>query len=204
MVNCTITLANCRGAPCRSLSTLPLGAGWNPADSQLALSSKFVPLLQTILEWSGGATTAHSQFQIGESIPSPVANGEALTWRKPDGKVVTLAAGIPFTETDVPGIYTVTAGAKTQRFAVNLPVDESRTAPLSPDDLARLGVPLRSASVFPAAQAPGIQRHLQEAELESRQKLWRWLIVALLAATLVEIILGGWLARRVKTLEVAA
>ncbi len=183
---------------------LVLCAGWNPADSQLALSSKFLPLLQTMLEWSGPGASARSQYLIGESIPSPVSANDALPWRKPDGKLVSLAAGTAFTETDMPGIYEVTAGAKTLRFAVNLPLEESRTAPLSTDDFARLGVPLRNEKMFPVAGTPGAQRHLQDAELESRQKLWRWLIVALLAAALVEVILGGWFARRVKTLEVAA
>ena len=158
--------------------------------------------MQTILDWSGGAAPARSQFQTGESIPSPVSSGEALQWRKPDGKIVSLSAGKPFTETDRPGVYTVTAGAKLQRFAVNLPLDESRTSPLSPDDLARLGVPLRSTAGFSAAKSPGAQRRLLQGELENRQKLWRWLIVGLLAVALGEIALGGWLGRRVKTLEV--
>ncbi|MDB6020480.1 MAG: hypothetical protein JWQ04_337, partial [Pedosphaera sp.] len=87
-------------------------------------------------------------------------------------------------------------------FAVNLSLHESRTAPLSPDDLARLGVPLVNAPEFPAAKASIAQRRLPMAELENRQKVWRWLLVSLLAVALFEIILGGWLARRVKTLEV--
>jgi hypothetical protein len=180
---------------------LVLASGWNPADSQFAVSSKFLPLMQSILDWSGGAVSARCQFQTGEPIPSPFSSDEALQWRKPDGKVVVLASGTPFVETDVPGIYTATAGSTTRRFAVNLPLDESRTAPLSPDDLARLGVPLGSATAFAAAKSPQAQRHLQQGELENRQKLWRWLIAGLLAVALVEIVLGGWLASRVKTLE---
>jgi hypothetical protein len=181
---------------------LVLAAGWNPADSQLAVSSKFLPLMQTILDWSGGAAPARSQFEIGDVIPAPVASGEALQWRKPDGKVVTLAGGMSFTETDVPGIYTVMASSKLRRFAVNLPLDESRTTPLSADDLSRLGVPLRDTAEQPVARSPIAQRRLQQEEVENRQKLWRWMIVALLGAALVEIVLSGWLARRVKTLEV--
>ena len=48
-----------------------------------------------------------------------------------------------------------------------------------------------------AALARVQQERLQDAELENRQKLWRWLIVAALAVTFAEIVLGGWLARRV-------
>jgi hypothetical protein len=181
---------------------LVLAAGWQPADSQLALSTKFLPLLQTILDWSGGAAPARCQFQIGDSIPSPVSSGDALPWRKPDGKVLTLVAGTPFTDTDIRGIYTVTAGGKAHHFAVNLPLDESRTAPLSPDDFARLGVPLQIAPTAPVAKSPGTPRHQLQEEMENRQKLWRWLIVGLLGVALVEIVLGGWLTGRVKTMEV--
>ena len=181
---------------------LALAAGWNPADSQLALSSKFLPLMQTILDWSGGALPSRWQFQTGESIPSPISTGDALPWRKPDGKVVVLAAGTSFTDTDVPGIYSVTAAGKAHRFAVNLPLDESRTAPLSPDDFARLAVPLQNTPVFATPKPPGAQRPLLQAELENRQKLWRWAIAGLLAVALIEILLSGWLTGRVKTGEV--
>jgi hypothetical protein len=112
------------GAP--ALTQIPIGkgnllvlfSGWAPADSQLALSSKFLPLMETMLDWSGDAIPGRTQFQTGESIPSPLATGEALQWRKPDGKVVALAAGAPFIDTEVPGIYTVTAGRKPHRAIV--------------------------------------------------------------------------------------
>jgi Mg-chelatase subunit ChlD len=209
--------------PVGSGNLLVLAAGWNPADSQLALSSKFPPLMQTMLDWSGGAVPARFQFQTGDSIPSPastgtpsaspVASGGAkpasgtpalpeVQWKKPDGKAESLAAEKPFTETDLPGIYVATFAGKERRFAVNLPLDESRTAPQSPDELARLGVPLETTQEFPIAKTLAVQHHLQQAELESRQKLWRWLIVGVLAVMFGEIILSGWLARREKTVEV--
>jgi len=183
---------------------LVLASGWNPADSQLALSTKFVPLMQTILDWSGGTAPARAQFQIGDSVPAPAFPGDTVHWTKPDGKSVDQAAGAPFTGTDVPGIYLAAAGNRTNRFAVNLPLDESRTAPMSPDDLGRLGVPLQSAARVPAAVTAGTQRILARAELENRQKVWRWLIAGLLGVALVEIVLGGWLARRVANLETSS
>ncbi|HEY5914459.1 MAG TPA: BatA domain-containing protein, partial [Verrucomicrobiae bacterium] len=42
-----------------------LAAGWHPADSQLALSSKFVPLLYALLEYSGAAAAAPQQYFVG-------------------------------------------------------------------------------------------------------------------------------------------
>ena len=184
---------------------LVLATGWNPADSQLAVSSKFLPLMQTILDWSGGAAPARSQFQTGEAIPSPVSSGDALQWRKPDGKVVGLAAGNALhRDGSARGFIRSTAGSRLRRFAVNLPLDESRTAPMSPDDLARLGVPLQSpAAISGRKVARGRNAVCSRRNWRTGRKLWRWLIVGLLAVALVEIVLGGWLGRRVKTLEVA-
>ena len=206
---------------------LVLASGWNPADSQFAVSSKFPPLIQTLLDWSGAATPARSQFLTGDAIPSPGSAGVSpasssspanvqhageppallsgnVEWQKPDGKKETLAAGTPFTGTDSPGFYVATFGGKERRFAVNLSLDESRTAPSSPDELARLGVPLQTGTEVPVARTQERQRHLQQAELENRQKLWRWLIVFVLAVTFGEIILGGWLSRRAKTTGASA
>ncbi|MGC9940623.1 MAG: BatA domain-containing protein [Verrucomicrobiota bacterium] len=183
---------------------LVLASGWNPADSQLAVSSKFPPLMQTMLDWSGAGEPERFQFQTGDLIPSPAeSSGEAVQWQKPDGKKETLAAGTAFGETDLPGIYRATFGSRQRLFAVNLPLDESRTAPMSPDELARLGVPLQTQTQITAAKTEAIQVHLQQAELENRQKVWRWLIAGVLAVMLSEIILGGWLARRSNITEAA-
>jgi hypothetical protein len=198
---------------------LVLASGWNPADSQFALSSKFPPLIQRMLDWSGADAPVRFQFLTGDAIPgsagvSPASSANAragetpavpgVEWQKPDGKKITLSANAAFTDTDIPGIYTASVGGKQRRYAVNLSLDESRTTALAPDELARLGVPLQVGPEISVAQLQVQQRHLQQAELENRQKLWRWLIAGVLAITLVEIMLGGWLVRRVKTVEVTA
>ena len=72
------------------------------------------------------------------------------------------------------------------------------------DELARLGVPLQTLSLGPAATARQLQIHRERAELENQQKLWRWLIVGVLAVMLAEIILSGWLARRPLTTGAAS
>ncbi|HEX4350715.1 MAG TPA: hypothetical protein VH251_10010, partial [Verrucomicrobiae bacterium] len=184
---------------------LVLAAGWNPADSQFALSSKFPPLMQAMLDWSTARAPARFQFQTGDAIPSPASSGsKTIQWEKPDGGKISLTANAAFSETDLPGIYTATFGDKRRQFAVNLPLDESRTAPMSPDELSRLGVPLQSPSEMPVAEARQIQMHLQRAELENQQKVWRWLIVGVLAVMFAEIILSGWLARRPITTGVSS
>jgi hypothetical protein len=183
---------------------LVLASGWNPADSQLAVSSKFPPLLQTMLAWSGASAPARFQFRTGDAIPAPASFISPIQWRKPDGKIATLPEGAAFENTDTPGMYTALCGGQERLFAVNIPLEESRTTPISQDELTRLGVPLGLDNQQTAAMARVHQQHLQNAELENRQKWWRWLIVAALAVTLGEIVLSGWLSRRVTTAEVTA
>ncbi len=197
------------GSP--ALAQVPVGKGnllvlassWQPSDSQLAVSSKFPPLMETTLDWSGSGAPARFQFRTGDSIPSPNFSGDAVQWKKPDGKQQTLPAGSAFVDTDLPGIYVAAAGARERRFAVNLPLEESRVAPLSQDELARLGVPLGPAADEPIAATRIHQRALRRAELENSQKLWRWFILGALMIAGIEIILAGSLARGVKTAGVA-
>lgn len=197
------------GAP--ALAQLPVGAGnllvlaagWHPADSQLALSTKFLPLLHALLDWSGAGVPPRVQFLTGDAIPSPIAAGGAtVEWRKPDGSKVMLSAGEAFNQTDVCGVYSSVAGGKERQYVVNLPLEESRTAPLPLDELARLGVPLQTSNAgLSVNEIRQQQRHLKEAELENRQKLWRWLILAVFAVSFVEIVVAGWLARRERTVD---
>src|SRR5262249_31499148 len=42
-----------------------LTSGWHPADSQLALSSKFVPFLSSLLDLSGGVKAQLAQYTVG-------------------------------------------------------------------------------------------------------------------------------------------
>ncbi len=177
---------------------LVLASGWAPSDSQLAMSSKFPPLMETMLDWSGSGAPARFQFRTGDAIPAPHFSGDSVQWKKPDGTLRTLPAAAAFAETESPGIYVAAAGGKERRFAVNLPLEESRVAPLSQDELARLGVPLGPVADEPTAATRIHQRQLQQTELENSQKLWRWFILAALAIAGVEIILAGSLARPAK------
>jgi hypothetical protein len=182
---------------------LILTSGWNPEDSQLAVSSKFPPLMQTMLEWSGSTMPVHFQFRTGDQIPSPTTSGATVQWQKPDGKNMALAAGAPFLETDMPGIYQAKWENRHRQFAVNLPADESRIASMPIDELARLGVPIGAITEQAAVTARMEKREMQRTELENRQKLWRWLLAAALAITLLEIVLSGWFARRESAVQAA-
>ncbi|HUL51015.1 MAG TPA: BatA domain-containing protein [Candidatus Nitrosotalea sp.] len=171
-------------------------SGWQPADSQLALSSKFVPLLYSILDQAGGIQARPTQFVVGDDANlAALGASEPLVIQKPDGNQVRLKPGESrFPETDLPGIYAVVSTQPPFHFAVNLDASESRTAPLPTEELERLGVPLKMREIEIAKELAQ-KRRLHEAELENQQKLWRWLIVAALVVLLTETWLAGWLTR---------
>lgn len=181
-------------------TVLLLTSGWHPADSQLALSSKFVPLLYSMLELSGGLKSRHAQYVVGDPVPLPVRLTRAasrLSVRQPDGTLAEIPADdLTFAQTDQPGLYTVIPAQPPFRFAVNLAPEESKTAPLALEELERLGVPLRMQSALAAKEAAERQALLRAAELENRQKLWRWLLVTALLVVLTETWLAGRISRR--------
>ncbi len=180
---------------------LALVSGWQPSDSQLALSSKFVPLLYAILDSAGGIRSLAGQFHVGDEVNLGSAasgtNAQPVTIRNPAGAEIQLAAGVTnFIQTDVPGVYTVTSVEPPIRFAVNLEAAESRTSVLPTDELERLGVPLKPREIELKKQQDQ-KRRLHNAELENQQKLWRWLTVAALVVLVMETGLAGWMTRRI-------
>jgi hypothetical protein len=177
---------------------LILTSGWQPEDSQLAVSSKFVPMLYALLERSAGLSPAPAEYHVGDVVPL-AASAEPLNVQLPDGTVVNLLAGeTNFSRTMTPGVYIAASTQHRQQFAVNLDASESRTAPLPLDDLERLGAPVsrRTTPVLHEAQR---KVRLQEGELEARQKLWRWFMAAALAVLLLETWLAGRTQRRLMT-----
>jgi hypothetical protein len=168
-----------------------LASTWSPKDSQLALSSKFVPLLYSILRQSGPPSTLPTQFFVGDSIPmdsfpsgTVTVSGPGVTGNPspPDSKM--------FTRTALPGLYAATSGTQTRRFAVNVDPAESRTAVLARDELERLGAPM-SKEPTQYRPAPAERQRLRMTEQESRQKLWRWLILGAVVVVLAETWLAG-------------
>jgi hypothetical protein len=173
-----------------------LASGWFPSDSQLALSSKFVPLLFSLLELGGKAVPPPAQCVVGDPLPLDAADAREISFRGPDGAAVTLdAATVASQPTMQPGVYSILSPQTQRRFVVNLDPLESRTAPMPADELERLGVPVPTASPDPIRVA---QRRvtLHNAELEARQKYWRWAIVATLLLLVVETWLAGRTLRR--------
>jgi hypothetical protein len=182
-------------------------SGWQPSDSDLALSSKFVPLLYGALEYGGALATHQAQYFVGDPVPLPnqiSPEATEIQIRKPDGTTVNMGKDQQvFAQTDLPGIYSISdptgsanpqsAIRNPQSFAVNLPAAESRTDPMLPEDLEKLGVTLKPTTAVVSDATRLAARHNSFSEMESRQKLWRWVLVAMFTLLLIETWLGGWL-----------
>ena len=179
---------------------LILASTWRPDDSQLALSTKFVPLLYNLLEQSSGPPPLPTQYYVGDSIllgSIVAATNSVVNVTAPDGSQLKLnATQTNFSATMTPGIYAFSMGDQKARFAVNIDPAESRLAPVSLDEFERLGVPMaRTASAVSAELARKTQ--FQNAELENRQKLWRWFLLGTIAVLLGETWLAGRTARQI-------
>ena len=170
-----------------------LTSGWHPADSQLARSSKFVPLMTALLELRGGRSVTDTAYRVGDRVPVSPTSGVTGV-RKPNGTVVALATGAgAFADTDQVGTYTLETPAGTRSFAVNLDPTESLTATTPVETLEQFGCRLvrRGAD----AQQAESERQKQNAELERSQAIWRVLILVAIAVLLVETGLAGWRTR---------
>ncbi|MES2708953.1 MAG: BatA domain-containing protein [Verrucomicrobiota bacterium] len=177
-----------------------LTSGWHPADSQLALSSKFVPLMASLLESGGVVRTPVTQFAVSAPVPRVTlgfAEGLPVAFTLPDGKSASMEAGAAaFTQNSTPGLYTASAAGRTLTFAVNPDQAESRTAPLPVEELEKLDVPIAGAASTVKSAAREMTADPGAVETESRQKLWKWIIVIALGVLLFETLLAGLTARR--------
>jgi hypothetical protein len=181
--------------PAAKGTLLVLATGWDPGDSDLALSSKFVPLLYSVLEYGGVVTTLPLQYSVADAVPIAARQGASPgSVRRPDGQAIPLEPGQEtFAATDLPGIYTLESpGQPARSFAVNLAAQESRTEPMAIEDLEGLGVVLKASPGGSPAAGRAITAQAAASQAEQRQKLWRWLLVAAMAILLTE----TWLAAR--------
>jgi hypothetical protein len=167
-----------------------LTSGWQPSESQLALSTKFVPLLHGFFADVGKSETDTRSYVVGDIIPIRELD-VAATVDGPDGEVHTLEPqSSSFSRTDAPGMYTIHQRGQSYQVAVNLSKEESRTDPMLPGRLAQLGVTLGDAQTVELTETE--QRQMRNKELESRQKFWRWGVLGALGLIAGE----TWFSRR--------
>jgi type II secretory pathway pseudopilin PulG len=164
-----------------------LTSGWHPADSQLALSTKFVPLLYGWLEAAGFRNEQTASLLVGDVLPLEAATS-IMT---PDSQSLTPKPGDTI-RAEVPGIYTL---GKDRLIAVNIAPEEGRITPMDLAKLRELGVRVEEGELDAAASAKAEDKErLAITEQEARQRAWIWLLGSLLAILAWE----TWLAGRIR------
>jgi hypothetical protein len=166
-----------------------LTAGWHPDDSELARSSKFVPLLSRMIDEHD--VSSGSTYYVHQSVPRPSESRTQETMVVgPDGAQWPLAEDqTHFENASQPGVYSTTYGDTSYDFAVNLAPSESRTAPLDVAQLEQRGARLGKAET--QAEIMDARRQMRDIELESQQSYWQWLIAAALIAIVLESMVAG-------------
>jgi hypothetical protein len=169
-------------------SLLVMMSGWHPRDSQLSLSSKFVPLLFSIYSDHGPQVSGARQIFVGEPLP---LEEDETRLTLPSGTSESISADQPW-RPEEPGIYRVSNGERERSFAVNLRPSESELTPLGTESLAALGVPVDRRAAADATTSGESKRNLRSTEAEAKQNLWRWAVIILLTMLVAE----AWLATR--------
>jgi hypothetical protein len=179
-------------------------SGWQPEESQLALSTKFVPLMGALLDMACGPSASRDGGTVGQPVEiADISADQSLIVCKPDGAEVAVVRGAAtFTEVDQPGMYEIRGAPTPALFAANLAGAESNTAPLELEKLEQLGVNMKS--VLSRKQELDRKRQERDTELESRQKIWRWLLAGALGVLVLETFLAGRAARQIATAEALA
>ncbi len=139
-------------------------SGWEPRESQLALSSKFVPILYSVFENAGYHSRSAPTRYVGE-----VGEEEYLA----------------------PGFYQ--SGEKAIAVNL-YPSEGNTTPFDPKLVLSGFGVALAQDAVQAASAEPeneGAKRRLEAEEKEERQKLWKWLVVFVLFVLIIETWLAG-------------
>ncbi|MEM7416966.1 MAG: BatA domain-containing protein [Gemmatimonadota bacterium] len=193
--------------------TSSLDSFWN----DLALQPVYLPFIHRLAEYLGGRAEAVPWFTTGQVVD--LANPSAL---ETAGLVSTEAAGLVegleqvalspsggstslpsgdgprYLPLDEHGFYVVRPpGSEPDRpfvIAVNVELEESNLAKIDPQELAlQIEAPSGAPTAGPAfEQAASLQRE----DLERRQQLWRWMLLAALALFATETAVSNWISRR--------
>lgn len=144
-----------------------LSTGWQPSQSQFALSTKFVPIMLGML--GPNRNLAPESRIVGDLLAQNLGEQSGDETRATEPGFVELDDG--------------------SRIAINLDPRESDTTAADLDRITQYGAVVSS----PAAreQQQTAERALRDVELESRQGWWQWLILATLGFIAAETLLAA-------------
>lgn len=176
-----------------------LGWGWQPAKSQLALSSKFLPLMMRMIELATKTAPVAANSIVGETVKTPKGYDQLVA---PDGNVEFLE-GSGNQTFSAPGIYAFASSSDSDlaevKIAVNIDPSESQIDLMPVDQLSALGVQLGTHNT--SEEEIEQQRQLLDFELENRQKIWKWLVLGAIGLIIAESFLAGKTDRKNRNQE---
>lgn len=169
---------------------LAMSFGWRPSQSQLALSSKFLPMMHEIVNLGMDRPAPVEGCVVGQPVTLDFAK-DTVEITDPSGKNYAMSAtDQTFRETHLPGIYNITQeGNLIQQFAANVDPLESDSNDMSVEQLEALGVILGEQAT--AEEKAEQMRAMKDSQLEDQQKIWKWAIVFALGLILAETFLGA-------------
>ncbi len=175
------------------LMTCPIGA----AAGEITRSETYLPLMQSIVRYLGGAEPAQQSVEAGEEIVVTLdapTTARRATITLPDGardSAAIISAGqrgeIRFTNTAQPGVYVINVkdpnGEQTLRYVVRPPRDESDLTPMQTAQWKGLIDDLSLDPIDPSA--PTLQAQLAQAR--TGHEIWLPLLGAVLALSVTEL-----------------
>lgn len=168
-----------------------LTTGWHPKASGLGVSSKFVPIMLGLLEKTSGPPEAKPLYEVDEQIAcgldahiltSSGQPAEAEAYEQDEATISFLR----------PGKFLIEDAKQTRReIAVAMPASESLVTPLDSEAFEQFGVSTKQM----ASQSERVasEQQLKNEQLESKQRLWQWLLACGGAVLAIESILGAFL-----------
>ena len=176
-------------------------SSWRPQDSQLAMSTKFVPLITNLLGMADSSSQEWESRIVGDPIQMP---DEKIGWTMiaPDGTSVKAdpKSSDPM-YFEMPGVYVIQRAGETFLTAVNVDSSESQTAPMDSDRLESFDVKLGQQPT--RADLAGSLQKLKDRQLEQRQSIWKWLLLAVMGLLIVETWFAGKSSRSQYVTEVS-
>lgn len=157
-----------------------LTSGWQPIESQLALSSKFVPILNSLFEL-GNPAPEQDDYHCGDAIPvSLIQQGWKSTNRRFDAPGIFHLDSSRKTASVAPIDNVLPVNEQTDTIAVNLPRSECLTDPIDLEEFSRFGIPIDTRNIAQIDRERTSGANPLAEQLEASQRGWWWMLLFVL------------------------
>ena len=157
-----------------------LTSGWQPIESQLALSSKFVPILNSLFEL-GNPTPEPDDYHCGDAVPiSLLDQGWKSTNRRFEAPGIFMLDSQGKTALVAPIESALSIKEPTDAIAVNLPRSECLTDPIDLEEFARFGIPIDTRNIAQIDRERKSRANPLAEQLEASQRGWWWMLLFVL------------------------